>query len=94
MTASDFTPDDHLTKLAVGALEPISREMWDRIEADLSDRDVAAIATAITKVAVECVRLGAIEIAAQVGESSAVQIDVKSSSDDYDMWAEKYGGDA
>jgi hypothetical protein len=82
---------DHLTRLVADDAGAIAREMWSRIEGDISEKDELAIGTAITKVAIASVRRASAEVAAQVAESGIqVQIQV-GAQEAADEWAERYG---
>lgn len=84
--------NDHLTKAIADAVAQISREMWERMEGDISENDQLAITSAMTKLAVESARLTQVEVAAQVNESGPViSVEPTFISDDYDPWAERYG---
>lgn len=86
-----------MAKRAGAALRPISEEMEDRLEADLPDRDLAAIRTALLKACVVGMHLGTVETTAQVIEQApaakitlnSIQIDEQ--LEQFDLWAAEYG---
>ena len=85
-------PADHLTQMVAEAAAEIAREMWDRIEGDVSEKDIIAIGAALSKVAVETARLTSAEIAAKVAESGApVQLYLAMDVLEHDEWAARYG---
>lgn len=78
--------------MVADAAAMVSREMWDRIEGDISEKDSVAIGAALSKLAVQTARLTSAEIAAKVVESEVpVQLHVTMDVLDYDEWAERYG---
>jgi hypothetical protein len=84
--------NDHLTKVIADTCAEASREMWARIEGEISEKDELAIASALTKVATESARLATLEVVAQVTESTPqVTMTTEFTIIDHDPWAERYG---
>jgi hypothetical protein len=87
-----------MTKRVGAALKPISKEMEDRLESDLADRDMAAIRTAILKACIAGKHLGAVETTAQIIEQAPeanVTLNTPQLEDElarFDLWAAEYGG--
>lgn len=80
----------HLEGVLLDTLLPIVDEVTARLEAELSERDMLAVETAVRKAAAEGVRLAALEVAAQAqqdGGMLTVDLDVEPA----DAWAERYG---
>jgi hypothetical protein len=68
---------------------PVTQELWDRMEGEVSGKDRLAITTALTK-AVEVGMLhGAAEVASLALEEG-VEIQVPAASDDLDLWRQRY----
>lgn len=85
-------PADHLTQMVAEAAAEVAREMWDRIEGEISEKDSVAIGAALSRLAVETARLTSAEIAAKVAESGTpVQLHLALDVLDYDEWADRYG---
>ncbi|MEA2265808.1 MAG: hypothetical protein QOE27_1391 [Solirubrobacteraceae bacterium] len=70
-------------------MAPVTAELWDRMEGEVSGKDRMAITTALTK-AIEAGMLhGAAEVAALALEEG-VEIKVPGPSADLDLWAQRY----
>jgi hypothetical protein len=87
-----------MSKRMGAALKPISEEMEDRLEGGLTERDVAAIRTAVLKACIVGTHLGTVEATAQVVEQAPgvdVTLNYPQIDDElarFDLWAAEYGG--
>jgi len=85
-------PSDHLMKVLMDSVQPIAREMHERLDADLSEKDLTAVGTAITKSVVAGACAGMAEASAQVQEAlPKARIHLHQEISEYDEWAERYG---
>ena len=78
--------DEDLTPWLVAAVKPIVHEMMDRLDADLSEPDLIAVATAVQKAMIAGARHGVAVLAGQEGGPT-----VTWTGDDYDEWTERFG---
>jgi hypothetical protein len=93
MTGNAIPYDDRLTKMVVDETSAIARELRERIEGDISDKDALAIAAAVSKAAYQASRLTGVEISARLVEANApIQITTSINEFTGDVWAEQYGG--
>jgi len=84
--------NDHLMKVLMDSVQPIVREVHERLDAELSEKDLIAVSTAIAKSVVEGARAGVAEAAAQVQEALPdAHIHLQQEISEYDEWAERYG---
>jgi hypothetical protein len=104
---SEQDPHDDATQDLVRAVQPIQEELLSRLRADLDERDLCAVSTAITKAAISCFLLGTAAatygyrkrweelIEAGVlppGEPPAVYVEgIEPTA--MDLWVESYGDD-
>ncbi len=72
----------------------IAREMWDRIEGEISEKDGVAISTAIVKAALAGVNRGLVDSAAQLAEKlPGASVSVEPPAEVPDAWRKQYGAD-
>jgi hypothetical protein len=80
-----------LTRVLADEASAIARELWARLEDELSDKDALAISTALTKAVIEGANRAIVDVTAQVTEQLAPQITMDPMAEVPDMWAEEYG---
>ena len=83
---------DHLTKVLIDSMRPITRELNERLDADLSSKDMVAVGTALEKALAAGAQAGLAEAAAQVQEAlPEAQVQLRQDVRSTDEWAERYG---
>ncbi len=86
--ARDMSREEDLTSWLIEAINPISAELLERLEADLSESDLTAVLTAVQKAAIAGVRQGVAVLASAEPERLSV---TWSGNADHDEWAERFG---
>jgi hypothetical protein len=86
--ASD--PEHLMTALSAESGQ-IARELFQRLDAQLSEKDITAVSTALAKLAFASVWIAAAEMAAQLDEQDALRVNLRFEIAESDTWAEEYG---
>jgi hypothetical protein len=94
VVAMSNQPTSNLTRVLTDEGGAIVRELSERLDAELSEKDVVAVSSAITRALLAGAQRGIAEATAQVIEQlPGAEIKLHADVLQHDEWAERYGGD-
>jgi hypothetical protein len=92
VVAMSDRPETKLEAVLADEGGAILGEVVERLDADLSEKDLVAVATAITKALVVAANRGVAEATAQIAEQHPdLELKLHHDVTQYDEWAERYG---